>query len=179
MDINNVIKSHWITFALIVGVLLVIFVWYYYPLYMLSQHKNYEEAGSHGDVYGAVNALFTALAFALLIYTALMQREELKLQRQELELTRKELEKSAKAQEELVQLTKDSNDFQRFVRRKEIFPELYVEHHTIGIDTFDQSTFAKTILQLVFIPRPNPLYIESLNIISSSSYDWDEESFNK
>ena len=49
------------------------------------------ERGTFGDMFGAVNALFSGLAFATLIYTAWMQREELALQRQELELTRAEL----------------------------------------------------------------------------------------
>lgn len=47
--------------------------------------------GTFGDMFGAVNALFSGLAFATLIYTVMLQRHELKLQRQELEETRKEL----------------------------------------------------------------------------------------
>jgi hypothetical protein len=62
--------------------------------------KDLEAAGQFGDVFGAVNALFSGLAFAGLIYTALLQRIELGLQRQELELTRKELARTAVAQEQ-------------------------------------------------------------------------------
>ncbi len=47
--------------------------------------------GQFGDMFGAVNALFTGLAFAGLIYTIILQREELGLQRKELRLTRREL----------------------------------------------------------------------------------------
>lgn len=47
--------------------------------------------GTFGDMFGAVNALFSGLAFAGLIITLLYQREELKLQREELQETRKEL----------------------------------------------------------------------------------------
>ncbi len=53
-------------------------------------------AGAFGDIAGA---LFSALAFALLIVTALMQREELSLQREELRETREELKRTADAQE--------------------------------------------------------------------------------
>jgi hypothetical protein len=67
--------------------------------YLLSKYGKVENAGSYGDVYGSVTALFTSLAFALLIYTALMQKEELKLQRSELKSTRKELKRSANSQE--------------------------------------------------------------------------------
>lgn len=55
-----------------------------------------EFAGAFGDITGP---LFAALAFAGLIYTALMQREELSLQRQELRETREELRRAADAQE--------------------------------------------------------------------------------
>ena len=46
--------------------------------------------GQIGDMFGAVNALFSGLAFAGIIYTILLQREELREQRHELELTRLE-----------------------------------------------------------------------------------------
>ena len=49
------------------------------------------ERGTFGDMFGAVNALFSGLAFAGLIVTLLYQKEELKLQREELKDTRNEL----------------------------------------------------------------------------------------
>ena len=57
-------------------------------------HENIDcstERGTFGDMFGAVNALFSGLAFAGLIVTLLYQKEELKLQREELSETRKEL----------------------------------------------------------------------------------------
>ena len=57
-------------------------------------NKNNEcstERGTFGDMFGAVNALFSGLAFAGLIVTLLYQKEELKLQREELRETRNEL----------------------------------------------------------------------------------------
>ena len=56
--------------------------------------------GQFGDLFGAVNALFSGFAFAGLIYAILLQREDLSLQRTELELTRQELQRSASAQEQ-------------------------------------------------------------------------------
>jgi uncharacterized protein (DUF3084 family) len=50
-------------------------------------------------MFGATNALFSALAFAGVLYTIHLQREELGLQRQELEQTRLELARTASAQE--------------------------------------------------------------------------------
>ena len=49
------------------------------------------DRGTFGDMFGAVNSLFSRLAFAGLIATLLYQREELKLQREELAQTREEL----------------------------------------------------------------------------------------
>jgi len=50
-------------------------------------------------MFGVVNAFFSACAFAGIIFTILLQREELELQREELKLTRAELKRSALAQE--------------------------------------------------------------------------------
>jgi hypothetical protein len=55
--------------------------------------------GQFGDQFGAVNALFSGLAFAGVIYAVLLQRQELELQRRELELTREELRRAAEAQD--------------------------------------------------------------------------------
>jgi hypothetical protein len=57
------------------------------------------ERGQFGDMFGAVNSLFSGLAFAGVIFTIYLQREELSLQRKELELTRTQLARSADAQE--------------------------------------------------------------------------------
>ena len=63
--------------------------------------------GTFGDQFGAVNALFSGFAFAGLIYTIILQRQDLKLQRrdlfyqrQELKLNRKELELTRKEMED-------------------------------------------------------------------------------
>ena len=48
--------------------------------------------GTFGDQFGAVNALFSGLAFTGLIYTIILQRRDLELQRNDLKLQRRELE---------------------------------------------------------------------------------------
>ena len=62
--------------------------------------KDLKALAAYGDSFGGLNALFSGLAFAGLIWTILLQRKELSLQRLELSETRKELKKSAAAQEE-------------------------------------------------------------------------------
>ena len=54
------------------------------------------ERGQFGDMFGAVNALFSGLAFAGLIITLILQKTELGLQRDELEQTRAELKNQRK-----------------------------------------------------------------------------------
>ena len=50
-----------------------------------------ERQGQFGDKFGAVNALFSGLAFACLVFTIILQKKELALQREELSDTRQEL----------------------------------------------------------------------------------------
>ncbi|SDX81652.1 putative phage abortive infection protein [Paenibacillus sp. CF384] len=66
--------------------------------------------GTIGDMFGAINALFSGLAFAGIIYTIMMQRKELALQREELKLQRDEV---AKSTQELAG-QREQMEFQRF-----------------------------------------------------------------
>lgn len=59
--------------------------------FLLFFMSDSEKRGQFGDMFGAVNALFSGLAFAGLIITLILQRRELSLQRDELEQTREEL----------------------------------------------------------------------------------------
>jgi hypothetical protein len=61
--------------------------------------SNWNERADFGEMFGAVNTLFSGLAFAGVIYAVFLQRRELELQRYELEMTREELRRSAEAQE--------------------------------------------------------------------------------
>ncbi|WP_339234629.1 hypothetical protein MKX40_17945 [Paenibacillus sp. FSL R5-0517] len=62
--------------------------WYFIPLWY---PKETLEAGTFGDMFGAVNALFSGLAFAGLIYTITVQRQELALQREAITMQTEEL----------------------------------------------------------------------------------------
>src|SRR5688572_22874865 len=53
--------------------------------------QSWQDAGPFGDAFGGVNALFSAFAFAGIIYTILLQRKELRYQRWELHATRAEI----------------------------------------------------------------------------------------
>lgn len=68
----------------------VVWVGYWWILWISGWFPELEK-GQFGDVFGALNTLFSGLAFAGVIWTILLQREELKLQRRELANTREEI----------------------------------------------------------------------------------------
>jgi hypothetical protein len=87
---NKETKSRlWIWIVVAIGVVLVLWGLNWWGISKFINKPS--DPGTFGDMFGAVNALFSGLAFAGLIITLLYQREELKLQREELQETRKEL----------------------------------------------------------------------------------------
>ncbi len=77
---------------------MVVLIWGLSAVLIILFLSEWSDRGTFGDLFGAVNALFSALAFAVLIYTIILQREEIKQNREEIILNRKELEKSSKLQ---------------------------------------------------------------------------------
>jgi hypothetical protein len=74
-------------------------LWIVVPFVLRAVIEDPQQRGLFGDSYGVLNALFSGLAFAGVIATLLLQRQELAYQREELELTRVELQRAASAQE--------------------------------------------------------------------------------
>jgi hypothetical protein len=60
-----------------------------------ESNKQLAAAGQFGDVFGGINALFTAFAFAGLIWSGWLQRHELELQRKQLGQQGNELKRQA------------------------------------------------------------------------------------
>ena len=130
----EIIKKTFIKYPLIV-VAVVITAWAGYPYYLkwidnplsqtIKQNSTATEDtapakteleniglvyGTYGDSYGSLNTLFSGLAFAMLIMSLLMQREELQAQRKELEAQRKEIQESNKIAEGQREITKQQAD---------------------------------------------------------------------
>jgi hypothetical protein len=59
-----------------------------------------EAHGTFGDMFGAVNALFSGLAFLGVIIAIILQRQELELQREELRASREAQQELARSQRE-------------------------------------------------------------------------------
>jgi len=106
-------QKPWLWYGLGLGILILLMWGISIPIWWaLGQLQG---VGTFGDMFGAVNALFTGLAFAGIIGTLFLQRHDLEMQRnllklqmEEIKLQRMELSGSRKAQEgqaEMLQLT--------------------------------------------------------------------------
>ncbi len=73
------------------GAIAVVVFWLLWGYLVWCGAGNEWNWGLFGDSFGAPNALFSGLAFVILIGALLMQKKELELQREELEATRAEL----------------------------------------------------------------------------------------
>lgn len=105
-------KSDRVSFwPMIVFVILVLALWIgnmYGGLYGFKTDENVGvlgDRGTFGDMFGAVNALFSGLAFAGLIFTIILQRKDLKLQFSELSRQADETKRTADQFEKQQQLT--------------------------------------------------------------------------
>lgn len=79
-------------------IILILIIWALSIVFIVFGLDNWSDRGTFGDAFEAVNALFSGLAFAGLIYTIVLQKEDLKIQRNEIALNRAELKKSTTAQ---------------------------------------------------------------------------------
>ncbi|OFW87452.1 MAG: hypothetical protein A3J37_00585 [Alphaproteobacteria bacterium RIFCSPHIGHO2_12_FULL_45_9] len=138
--------------ALVVGLWIGSFYW-------IKDHvEGATNAGVFGDQFGAVNALFSGLAFAGLIYTILLQREELQAQREELGYTRDEIKGQKlelKAQNETLALQRFENSFfsmlslhQNMIEKFVIQPGSFgIPNGAVGKDVLSrcESKFTKSV----------------------------------
>ena len=90
-----------VTFVILAAV--VIGVWIYLPNYIAKHLTDLSDRGSFGDSFGSVNALFTGLAFAGVVFTILLQIRELRLQRADF---LKQLEAMRQSKEEVEEQNK-------------------------------------------------------------------------
>jgi len=84
----------------LIGVVCVILLWMLGGLWFPSYMTEFKNIGAFGDQFGSVNALFSGLAFAGVIYAVILQSKELQLQREELKQTRDVLEDQKQQLEE-------------------------------------------------------------------------------
>jgi len=88
---NSKVNVNWLPLIILFFVIIFIWVLSWFLILNSSYLDGWEQRASFGDMFGAINALFSGLAFAGVIYAIFLQRKELYLQRKELEQTRAEL----------------------------------------------------------------------------------------
>lgn len=113
---NNWVKNNivWLMFG---GVILLFLL----NFSMIFFVPNENTRGTFGDQFGAVNALFSGLAFAGLIYTIVLQRRDLELQRHDLKLQRDELALTRQEMEEQTAEFEKQNETLRIQRFENTF----------------------------------------------------------
>ena len=94
-----------------------------------------EVKGQAGDQFGAVNSLFTGLAFGFVILTLFLQRKELELQRRELIKTREE---HAGMRDQLARQRFESTFFQLIQLNHGIVDAMKYDRDHTGRISFDQ-----------------------------------------
>lgn len=104
---NSDTTNYWPLILLSVGVVGLFALSWWWLAFTINDP---EKQGQFGDQFGAVNALFSGLAFAGLIFTIILQKKELALQREELIQTREEL----KGQKEQLEEQNKTLKIQRF-----------------------------------------------------------------
>ncbi|SMD35894.1 hypothetical protein SAMN04488029_2593 [Reichenbachiella faecimaris] len=96
--------------------LLITLIWFCYHFGINYFYPDPAISGQFGDKYGALNTLFSGLAFAAFIYTIHLQREDLRL-------TRTELQKSADAHQKTVEHLETQRMENTEMQRISILPE--------------------------------------------------------
>lgn len=122
---------------IIVYFCIVVLIWGASGLTVYHSIAGWQNRGTFGDMFGAVNALFSGLAFAGIIIALIFQKDELALQRQELRDTREEL----KGQREQMELQNESIKKQNF---ENTFFQLLRFHSEI-VNSLDTTTSVRDV----------------------------------
>jgi len=127
---------------LIILFITVFILWILNPIIIGYIYPDMEKRGQAGDLFGAVNSLFSGLAFAGIIWSLRLQQTQLEMQKEELKLQREEqiaARKELAGQKEQLQQQSETFDLQRFENsffsllnlhkkyQKNMFPQIYKE----------------------------------------------------
>lgn len=90
--------AYWCLIILIIQVAFAFGIWFGFPLMFPKDDPYFAARGQFGDMFGALNSLFSGLAFAGIIYALLIQRKDFELQRKDYKRTNEELQRATEAQ---------------------------------------------------------------------------------
>ena len=156
---NNDSDNYLITFIIIACILSVITI--SFPFIINHYFSDWTKSGTFGDTFGALNAIFSGLAFTGVIVTILIQRTELQNQRTELQLQRIEMQETRK--EFLINRTTNLvyNQLDRFEKS---ISELKIVHNSITYVGNDAVTFSDENKKTVYKPfdKSDEVYAEEV-----------------
>jgi len=127
---------------LIILFITVFILWILNPIIIGYIYPDMEKRGQAGDLFGAVNSLFSGLAFAGIIWSLRLQQTQLEMQKEELKLQRGEqiaARNELAGQKEQLQQQSETFELQRFENsffallnlhkkhQKNMFPQIYEE----------------------------------------------------
>ena len=133
----------WLKSNLFFTMLIIVLILFLGNLCLIFLPYSKEARGTFGDQFGAVNALFSGLAFAGLIYTIILQRHDLKLQRRDLHYQRRDLELNRKElalNRKELELTRMELELTR-QEMEEQTAEFEKQNETLKIQRFENTFF--------------------------------------
>lgn len=81
----------------IITIIIVFVLWVGFGIVAYKLGKTWPERGTFGDMFGSINTLFSGLAFAGVVTTLFLQRQDLEIQRQVQDTQLKDLKQQAEA----------------------------------------------------------------------------------
>ena len=134
MSYLNISNCKWLkirkyAMPLTVGFILLAFMANAIIPYLISEDMS--DCGTFGDQFGAVNALFSGIAFAGLIYTIFLQRRDLRNQRKELFLQRKELTRNREEMRQQTEQFEKQNETLKLQRFENTFFQLLQQFESV------------------------------------------------
>lgn len=124
-------------------ILIVIGLWLISGVIIIKYLPTWSDRGTFGDLFGTVNALFSGLAFAGLIYTIYLQRKELDNTNKEVEITKKEQYEQLK----LITLNSKLSAYSTILNPQAGFKNRTIGEHDLNEDTI-KAKFLKTLLEI-------------------------------
>ena len=124
-----------------------------FPFVVNYFFSDWGKSGTFGDTFGALNALFSGLAFAGVIVTILIQKSELKNQRTELQLQRTEMQETRK--EFLINRTTNLV-YSQLDRFEKCLSELTITYNGTTYHGNDAISFLDKNKELVTLPNDKP-----------------------
>ncbi|MCR9264288.1 MAG: hypothetical protein NXH86_09010 [Flavobacteriaceae bacterium] len=152
----------------IFSLVLVVFLWALtFVIFIFLPPDN---PGVVGDAFGIINALFSALAFAFLIYTSLLQTEELKLQREELRESRKQYEEMVQAQKLQAEILRNQFDFEKDLQLNQFAPNLKLDFDNIKLEVTNYRYPSKTMSRVSFLISTSslPAFMKSVRLMDEN-----------